>query len=74
MATHMSLKPYKCPFCEEGFRTAIHCKKHMKRHQAVAATTSAAADAEGGGTFCLDWKVTGQIANLVISYNLVWIL
>ncbi|OBS78543.1 hypothetical protein A6R68_19067 [Neotoma lepida] len=54
MATHMSLKPYKCPFCEEGFRTAIHCKKHMKRHQAVPSATSAAAETEGGGSFCLD--------------------
>ncbi|NXA65261.1 ZN236 protein, partial [Chaetops frenatus] len=34
MATHMSMKPYKCPFCDESFRTTVHCKKHMKKHQA----------------------------------------
>lgn len=74
MATHMSLKPYKCPFCEEGFRTAIHCKKHMKRHQAVSSATSAAADTEGGGSFCFGLKVYWSNANLVISYKLIWIL
>lgn len=50
MATHMSMKPYKCPFCEQGFRTATHWKKHTKRHQAVPSAAAATGEADGGGT------------------------
>lgn len=49
MATHMSMKPYKCPFCDESFRTTVHCKKHMKKHQAVSSAVAAATDTGGGG-------------------------
>lgn len=50
MATHMGMKPYKCPFCEQGFRTTVHCKKHMKRHQAAPSAAPAPGEADGGGT------------------------
>lgn len=49
MATHMSMKPYKCPFCDESFRTTVHCKKHMKKHQAVSSAVAAATESGGGG-------------------------
>lgn len=51
MATHMSMKPYKCPFCDESFRTTVHCKKHMKKHQAVSSAVAAATETGGGGNF-----------------------
>lgn len=53
MATHMSMKPYKCPFCDESFRTTVHCKKHMKKHQAVSSAVAAATDT-GGGVACVE--------------------
>lgn len=47
----MSMKPYKCPFCDESFRTTVHCKKHMKKHQAVSSAVAAATETGGGGNF-----------------------
>ena len=56
MATHMGMKPYKCPFCEQGFRTTVHCKKHMKRHQAAPSAAPAPGEADGGGTARCGWR------------------
>lgn len=49
----MSMKPYKCPFCDESFRTTVHCKKHMKKHQAVSSAVAAATET-GGGVACVE--------------------
>jgi hypothetical protein len=63
------MKPYKCPFCEEGFRTAVHCRKHMKRHQAVSSAAAAAAETEGGGSVCFGLKLYWSNVILVITYK-----
>lgn len=61
MATHTSVKPYKCPFCEQGFRTTVHCKKHMKRHQAAPAVAASPGEAEGGGGITARLSVRGLV-------------
>ncbi|XP_054439767.1 zinc finger protein 236 [Pteronotus mesoamericanus] len=54
LATHTSSKPHRCPFCEQSFRTPVHCRKHMRRHQAGAAASSGPGEAGGGGDVCAE--------------------
>lgn len=74
MATHMSVKPYKCPFCDESFRTTVHCKKHMKKHQAVSSAVAAATETGGGGKlfhfysyspYCISTDISVDYMNVV---------